>query len=248
MTTKTTLRQDYSPKEKAFYFKKLQDFGLSLRGIARECDYDENAVVAHLNVLKLPEKYQNLIWDGPLAVSHIQELRPLFEGGAVRTARILKWLDQIIAQKLTRDELRASLRPELKEIEEKRVEVAIESVPEVMPEVKVPETSEEFEEAAKVLRTRAKELKTPKQIHQENLEKAQKALNRISFSDAERFGVDVRNYRERVAEIEDYIKDRPLEALKDIKILQGELNSEVNSAQERFEGFTEKEVEFTPIP
>lgn len=96
--------------------QKLQkEYGMSLRGTGRECDYDYHAVNAHLNILKLPEKYQELVWNGPISVSHIQELEPLFNGGEVTTSRIIDWLDRSIERKLTSQELRGAVHPELRE-------------------------------------------------------------------------------------------------------------------------------------
>lgn len=233
-----TLRQEYTPKEKAYYFKKLQEeYGMSLRGIGRECDYDYHAVLAHLNVLKLPEKYQELVWDGPLSVSHIQELEPIFNQGEVRTSRIIQWLNQIIERKLTRSELREALRPELREIEERRIEAVQEVVREITPipeEIKL-ETPEDLEEAAKILRRRAKELKTPKQIHQENVDKARRTFNRVSFVEAERLGINVNAYRRRLNEIEDYLEEKPLDALRDIRAIQSELKSEIREVKRALE-------------
>jgi len=246
-------RKDYSLEERAKHFKKHQDEGMSAVGIGNIHGYSNVQVSKLLSIFRLPEKYQNYMWAGEFA---FQKFELLYEKGLLSTEGfkylkdITRFIDESILSRLTQEEFENVVNKYLKNIDSKQLEEAkkaavkaevsqgrenrvTEAVGE--PEVKPPETSEEFEEAAKALRGEAKRRKTPKQIHQENLENAQKALNRISFRDAERFGVDVRNYRERVAEIEDYVKDRPLEALKDIKALQGELNSEVNSAQKRFE-------------
>jgi len=99
---------------------------MSVNGIAKECDADYHTVLAHLNVLKLPEKYQNYVWSHPrLSVTHIQEMESLFNGGSVYTEPILKKLDQIMDEKLTSKELREVLRPEIEETERKRVEAAL---------------------------------------------------------------------------------------------------------------------------
>lgn len=172
-----TLRQDYTPKEKAYYFRKLQESGMSLNGIARECDYATMAVVAHLNVFKLPEKYQNLVWDGKISVTaHIQPLSPMFNGTLIS---VVKWLDQILDRKLTFDELRKSIKPELEEIERKRVESAKEAVGKIESEVKAPETPDELDKASQALKREAKRKreskKTPEQKAEEAEEKKMKA-------------------------------------------------------------------------
>ena len=79
-----TLRQDYTPKEKSCYFKKLQEppLSMSLSGMARETDMGTNDVKAYLNVLKLPENYQEMVWDRTIPIRNIRELDQLFNGVA----------------------------------------------------------------------------------------------------------------------------------------------------------------------
>jgi len=70
-----TLRKDYEPKEKALFFKKMhEEYGMSLRGIAREYHTAPNTVRAYLNVFKLPEEYQQMVWDRVIGIGVIQEL------------------------------------------------------------------------------------------------------------------------------------------------------------------------------
>lgn len=238
-----TLRQEYSPKEKAYYFKKLQEppYGMSLRGIARECDYSEDSVVAHLNVLKLPEKYQKLVWDGPLSVSHIRELRPLFNEGAPTVAPVIKWLDQVIDRKLTHSELRESIRPELREIEERRIKAAQEVIKEVAPapEAVKLETPEELEEAARVLRREAKKRKTPEQILEEKQEKVRRVLLTgkgsvvARIEKAKELGIDTKWMEEEKEKIENKISYYPDDALSDSRALKRQIDETIDRAQER---------------
>ena len=247
-----TLRQEYTPKEKAYYFKKLQkEYGMSLRGIARECDYDYHTVNAHLNVLKLSEKYQELIWKGPLSVSHVRELEPLFNGGEATASRITQWLDQVIERKLTHSELREVIRPELREIEERRIEAAKEVVKEVTPipkEVKL-ETPEELEEAAKVLRREAKRRKTPKQIREEKRRKARKTRdNIIRMVDKARELISVDEYQRRIEELETVIEEEPDQAISELRTLNRQLQADAKKAREeeerkRIEDEARKKVE-----
>jgi ParB family chromosome partitioning protein len=246
-------RKDYSVEEKAKHFHKHQLEGMSASAIGRIHGYGHQTISSYLSIFRLPENFQNYVWAGEFSY---QKLEYLYNKGLLNSntftppTHAITIIQQSIDQDLKQKEFEKVVDDFILDLKEKQVEAAKKAASTIdtfqrrvdlakedigEPEVKEPETAEEFEEAARTLIKRAKELKTPRQIHQENLEKAQNALNRISFSDAERFGVDVRNYRERVAEIEDYVKDRPVEALKDIKVLQGELNSEVNSAQKRFE-------------
>jgi ParB family chromosome partitioning protein len=83
-----TLRKDYEPKEKALFFKRMQEeYGMSIRGIAREYDQDPHTVIAYLNVFKLPKDYQQMIWDGVIAIGVIRELEQLFNGVEYSTPR-----------------------------------------------------------------------------------------------------------------------------------------------------------------
>jgi len=226
-----TLRQEYTPKEKAYYFKKLQEeYGMSLRGIARDCDYHPNAVKAHLNVFKLPQKYQELVWDrgSPLTVGHVQELEPLFDSG-VLISTITDRLDLTIERKLTVHEFRDVLRPDLEAVREKRIEAAKEAVKEAAPvpeEVKL-ETVEELEEAARILKREAKRRKTPEQRRQELIDRTQAALNSFpSLGDAEKLGMNTALYKEKLQEIRSYMKKRPEEATDAIRTLKRDFVAE----------------------
>jgi len=246
-----TLRQEYSPKEKAYYFKKLQDeYGMSLRGISRECDYGEQQVAAHLNVFKLPEKYQNLVWTGQLGISHIQELRPYFNGGASAEALIAK-LDLALERKLTSMELRETIKPEIQEMEERRIEAAKEAMKKtalVPKEVKL-ETPEDFEEAAKVLRKEAKRRKTPKQIRDEKQKKTKDALvgkNSVAskIERAKELGIDTKWMEEEKEKIENKMPFQPDDALLDAKALKNQINEMIgNFQQEQKEAELRKKVE-----
>ena len=212
-----TLRQEYTPKEKAHYFKKLQkEYGMSLKGIARECDYSVNAVKAHLNVFKLPQEYQNLIWKrgSPLTVGHIQELESLINRG-VPIGTLTDRLDLIVERKLTVHEFRDVLRPDLEAIREKRIEAAKEVVKEaaLIPEEVKLETPEELEEAAKVLRREAKRRKTPEQRRQELIDKTQASITSFpSLDAAEKLGINTAPYKEKLQEIRSYMKEKPEDA------------------------------------
>jgi len=247
-----TLRQEYSPKEKAYYFKKLQEeYGMSLRGIARDCDYHPNAVLAHLNVFKLPQKYQDLIWEkgSPLTVGHIQELEPLFSGN-VLISTITDRLDLIIERKLTVHEFRDVLKPDLEKVRERRIEAAKEVVKEVAPVPKVKlETAEDFEEAAKVLRREAKRRKTPEQIREEKRRKARKTLDNITRRMAEARGlISVDKYEKQIEGLETVIEEEPDQAISKLKMLNGQLQANLKKVREeeerkRMEDEARKKVE-----
>jgi ParB family chromosome partitioning protein len=165
-----TLRQEYSPREKAYYFKKLQEeYGMSLRGIARECDYSDTLVRAYLAVFRLPKEYQEYVWLGKIGVGHLVQLlnAGFFNGDAKAFVQAITFLDQIIEQKLSDREFQEVLEPTLREYQKHRVESAKKAVGEVVPEVGVPETPEELERAATTLRKEAnkkrEEALTPKE-------------------------------------------------------------------------------------
>lgn len=241
-----TLRQEYTPKEKAYYFKKLQEeYGMSLRGIARECDLDTHTVLAHLNIFKLPEKYQEMVWNGPLSIRHLQELEPMFtkvNEGVVRTTDIVKLLDRVITQKLTGDELRAMIRPKVKEIEEeikkKRIEAAKEVVREIaptLPEVKL-EAPQELEEVARVLRREARRRKTPEQIREEKIDKAKRTLAGIvkRMNMASEL-ISVSEYQKQIEKLKPLIKKKPDEALSELRAIDKRLHANMRKAKEEKE-------------
>jgi len=100
-------QKDYAPQEKALFFKKMQEkYGYSLRKIARIFSIDHATVINYLNVLKLPEKYQQLVWEGKIGLGIIRELMPLFNNISLVT----QWLDKVVAENLTREDLKEALK------------------------------------------------------------------------------------------------------------------------------------------
>ncbi len=172
-----TLRKDYKPKEKALHYKHHFDNKMSMKGIAREHDERENTVKASLNTFKLPLKYQERVWGGPLSLTHIETIAPLINGIGV-TAEILKVLDEVCERKLTSKELEGTLKPDKKELEEKRIEKAQEVIGEIVPDIQI-ETPEDYDKAAQVLKAEAKrqreEAKTEQELEDEKAEKTRKA-------------------------------------------------------------------------
>lgn len=164
-----TLRKDYEPKEKALHYQMHQGQGMSLRGIARDHDDEHNNVLALLNVLKLPEKYQNEVWDsdGRLSVAHIRELDFQFnQGGAA--APVISNLDIAIERKLNSREFHDFLHPQRAKTQTQRVEAAQQAAAEFEPELKRLETPEDYERAAEALKREAQrqreEAMTPEEI------------------------------------------------------------------------------------
>jgi len=235
-----TLRQDYTPKEKAFYFKKLQEppFGMSLQGMAKETDMGTNDVKAYLNVLKLPEDYQEMVWNRIIPIRNIRELDQLFSGVSrvtpEKNPQLFELLDRSSKEKhFGAEQIREAMKTYLTKLRKEQVKKATEIIEEIEPEVMVPETPEQFEEAAKVLRREAKRRKTPKQIHEEQLAKASKMKENVTNR--------LENVRELVASdlylgqmktVEPVIKQDPEKAISELKSISQKLQSDVKKAKE----------------
>lgn len=230
-----TLRKDYSTEEKARYMKKLQKDGLSLREIGRITGYSHQVVNDHLNVFQLPEFYQKMVWSGKIGIGHIHELAPLFNKGGPYGPRITKWLDEILERRLTGFELRKAISPELEEIEEQRVEAAKKAVPKIVPEVKVPETPKELEEAARALRKRAEELRTPEQVLEENREKARRVLSNIlsKVKKAKDLGLATTEFEKRIEGFKAKIVGAPNEVFKEANELKKSIDTIIKEYEEK---------------
>lgn len=240
-----TLRQDYSPNEKAYYFLKLQKppYEMSLPGIARECDIGVKDVKAYLNVLKLPKEYQQMVWDRVIPIRNIRELNKLFNGVARATPEenpeIFELLDRSAREKhFGAEQIREAIRPYLAKLREEQIAKAKEVIEEIEPEVKAPETPEELEEVARALRKEAKRRKTPEQIHKEKQEKARNALltGRSSVTarieKAKELGIDTKWMEEEKEKIENKMSDYPDDALSDSRALKRQIDEMIDRAQE----------------
>ena len=176
-----TLRKDYTTVEKAQFFKKMQEeYGMSLRGIAREYDTAANTVKAYLNIFKLPKDYQQRVWDRVIPIGVIQALETLFNGVIYITPEnnpeIFSILDRASTEKyFTQKEAQEALRPYLAKFRAEQVDAAKEALAELEPEVEIPKTPEDLRKAADALRREAKRKeaaeKTPEQRAAEKAEK-----------------------------------------------------------------------------
>ena len=250
-----TLRQDYTPKEKAYHFRSLQEkYGMSLRGMAMEYGIDRHTIKAYLNTFRLPDEYQQMVWDRVIPIGVVKELEVLLNSGVYppserltseKAPEIFEILDRASREKyFGQKEAQESIRPYLKRLRQEQVEKAKVAVERVEPEVRVPETPEELEEAARVLREEAKRRKTPKQKHREIVGKAQKALSSFpSLENAEKLGVDIKVYKKKLEKIESYLKEKPKEAWDDISSLKKEFKAEIKEAQIHREEEEEKRRE-----
>lgn len=144
-------RKDYTPKEKAYHFRNRQREGMSLREIGRLFGYDHHDILMYLNVFKLPEEYQEAVWQGSIPIGNIRELEALLGSGAHAPPEVINWLDQ----RLSSPELRKALSPTLAKFKEQQVQKAQQAIGEIAPEIAL-ETPEDYERAAAALREEAK--------------------------------------------------------------------------------------------
>lgn len=238
-----TLRQDYAPNEKAYYFQRLQEeFGMSLRGIARDCDQSPQTVLAYLNVFKLPDEYQQMIWGGEIPIRVIRALEPLFNGVARATPlsniEIFEHLDRTVREKhYGAEQIEEAIKPYLSRLREEQIEKAKEALAEVKPEVKVPETPEELETTARALRKEARRKReaalTPREkaekerAKEEKRRKSEEAKKRLEEERERRIQEEA---KKRARELEETEKLRIVEEAK--KNAQEEILSSPQLLQE----------------
>jgi len=239
-----TERKQYTLEERAKHFRQHQLEGLSGAGIGRIHGYSSQQVNHLLSIFRLPEKYQNYLWSTEFAAGKFEYMynKGLMNDGERQVPDVTKIIDEAIERRLTQREFENVVDAYLSDLEKREVEAAKKAVVRTEastrrqagtrealgePEVKTPETSEDFERAAKVLSKRAKELKTPEQIHQENVEKAKKTFNRFSLDEAERLGIDVNSFSTQIAEIEAQIEKDPEAAYNESKELKKEINKAI---------------------
>ncbi|MBU2535278.1 MAG: ParB/RepB/Spo0J family partition protein [Chloroflexi bacterium] len=167
-------RKDYTPKEKAHHFRTCREReGMSLREIGRLFGYDHHGILMYLNVFKLPEEYQEAVWQGSIPIGNIRELEALLGSGEYAPQEVIDWLDQ----RLSQPELQKALKPTLAKYKEKQIEKAQEAVGEIAPEITL-ETPEDYEKAAQALKEeakrRAEEVMTPEEKAAQEAEKRAK--------------------------------------------------------------------------
>lgn len=95
-------RAHYTPKERARYFKRLNESGWFADRIAEELGIvDVRWVQAHLNAFKLPLEMQQHIWDGVkgISISHLMRIDDDFKAGNLGT--VIKVLTASIDGELT---------------------------------------------------------------------------------------------------------------------------------------------------
>lgn len=152
------IRENYTIRDEATYFKKLFDEGMKPYQIETELGADHHWVQACLNIWEFPEDIRNNVFGlghDPtpyrLYMSDIRSLEDAINRSPEEAVAIAR---QIIAERMTADEKRALISRQQKKIDEallKRAETALGE-----PEAKPLETPEDLERAAKALQEEAK--------------------------------------------------------------------------------------------
>ncbi|MBA7472483.1 Nucleoid occlusion protein [subsurface metagenome] len=146
------VRENYTAEEKAKYFKKLADEGMTFYQIGKDLNVDDQWVLAHINVFRFPQDIQEAVWTGSLTIKHIQTLETEIGaniGDAEKVAR------EIMLRKLSVRETEELVRPGRERIEKARVEAAKEVIGVATPKISL-ETPQDYEKAAAALKEEAK--------------------------------------------------------------------------------------------
>jgi len=148
------IRESYTTEEKARYFKKLNEEGMTFYQIGKELNVDDQWVLAHINVFKFPEDIQNAVWTGELSISHVQRLEPIIGANLEDATKIAR---EILLRRISVTQTEKLVQDRKETIEKARVEAAKKAIGVMTPiaEVKI-ETPEEFERVAETLRKEAK--------------------------------------------------------------------------------------------
>lgn len=235
--TLNTERKDYEPKEKAHYFKKCQEQGMSLRDIGKEFKTDYHMVTAYLNVLKLPDEYQEMVWNGKIPIKAIRELESLFkneERSSKNTSpELFSMIDKVVAGELTAEQVREAVKPYLAKVREEKIEKAKEVLAEAKHEVKL-ETPEALEEAAEALKRKAEELKPPEEKLKAKIEKAKVTLAKftVELENVKQKGVEAKDVETALEELKGKVETEPQKVLQSIHNLKRQLKTLIRQAEE----------------
>lgn len=250
-----TERKEYSLEERAKHFRKHQEEGMSGAAIGRIHGYSRQQVNKLLAIFRLPEKYQIYLWTGEFALAKYQYLylKGIMNDSGNMLPEVIKIIDESVERRMIQREFENVVDGYLSDLEKRQVEEAgkvatqleasknrEEKAREALgePEVKEPETSEEFEEAAKALMEEAKRRKSPEQILEEKLEKVKGSLltgkgNIVSrIEKAKELGIDTEWMEEEVEKIKNKMSFSPDGALLDSKVLKKQVNELIKRFQE----------------
>lgn len=200
------IRKNYTVEEESRYLKKLRDEGITLLEISKQLNLDPRWVLAHLNVFKFPEDIQKAVWAKQISMSHIVALESAIDRN-IKEAVLT--VNEILKRKLTVSETQKIAKKRAKELKarvrEMRIREAEKVLPAIAPKAPKLETPEDFENAADVLREKAKEMREgtlePKEIKKmaRHLEKEEPKRKEIS----EEISMQaVKSLRERIESLE----------------------------------------------
>lgn len=163
-------RADYSVEEKARFLKKLSDSGMKINDISKELNEDYQWILANINLFKLSIDIQQAVWTNRLTMSHIKELEPIIGAGQILVAE--KTLHEAMDRKLTAKETRVGAKDIIDEIENQRMEAAkqaISQIPKVAGGTMRFSVPEDYENAAKLLKNKAKEERLSKLTEEDKI-------------------------------------------------------------------------------
>jgi len=163
-------RKAYAPLERATHWRKHQQEGMTIKAIGKIHHESRTNIRAYLNIFRLPERYQNLVWTRQIGIGIITELSPQLNGGGDISTHILKILDRAATEKdFGRSDVRKILKPWIEEREKKTREAGQELAKTIEPEIKI-ETPEDYEKAAEALKREAKKKREAELTPEEKLE------------------------------------------------------------------------------
>ena len=169
-------RKNYTPYEEAVFFRKLvEEEGMKPYEVETQLGADHQWVQACLNIWKFPKEIQDNVLGltrGSIPyrvyMTDVRELEPVINRNLHEAVEILR---QVIKERMTSDEKKELISRREKKIDKDTLLKAEEAIEKIAPELKRPETPEEFLEAAKVFRKEAERRKTPEQRAAEEAEK-----------------------------------------------------------------------------
>ena len=165
------IRENYTIEEEARYFKKLTEEDLTPLEISRQLNVDLRWVLAHLNIFKFPKAIQKALWNRHISISHLIALEKVINRN-IKEATL--FMNQILERRLTVTETRKIAKKrawELRaQVDDMRIKAAEKVLPAIAPKTPKLETPEEYEEAAKALKEKAKQMRKGTATSQEILE------------------------------------------------------------------------------
>ena len=215
--------------------KRVGDEKSGVLTLSEHIGVPERTITTYLSYFKVGRELQTAFDDGRIQLVYLYEVSKLSD----LPEEQVKLEKLVLENKFRR---RDDIREYIDELRRKRGETIVKAVKEVVPvptpEVKL-ETPEELEEAAKVLRKKAKEIKTPEQILEEKREQARKSLltgegsSLSKIEKAKKFGIDTVGFEERLEGIKTKIVDDPDGALKESTELKRDVGNAIKDFKEK---------------